>query len=33
MRLLDHASYLHRDGFNPVFGLDHAGEVDDVGLG
>lgn len=33
MRLLDHASYLHRDGLNPVFGLDHAGEMDAMGLG
>ena len=33
MRLLDHASYLNRDGLNPVFGLDEAGEMDAMGLG
>lgn len=33
MRLLDHASYLPRDGASPVIGLDEAGEMDDMGLG
>jgi D-alanyl-D-alanine-carboxypeptidase/D-alanyl-D-alanine-endopeptidase len=33
MRLLDHATYLNRDGLNPVFGLDEAGEMDAMGLG
>jgi D-alanyl-D-alanine-carboxypeptidase/D-alanyl-D-alanine-endopeptidase len=33
MRLLDHAAYLNRDGLNPVFGLDEAGEMDAMGLG
>ncbi len=33
MRLLDHATYVDRDGMNPVFGLDEAGEADAMGLG
>jgi len=33
MRLLDHASYLHRDGLSPVFGMDEGGEMDALGLG
>jgi D-alanyl-D-alanine-carboxypeptidase/D-alanyl-D-alanine-endopeptidase len=33
MRLLDHATYLNRDGLNPVFGLDEAGEMDAMGSG
>jgi D-alanyl-D-alanine-carboxypeptidase/D-alanyl-D-alanine-endopeptidase len=33
MRLLDHAIYVDRDGMNPVFGLDEAGEADAMGLG
>ena len=33
MRLLDHASYLHRDGLTPVFGMDEGGEMDAMGLG
>jgi hypothetical protein len=33
MRLLDHASYLHRDGLTPAFGMDEGGEMDAMGLG
>jgi D-alanyl-D-alanine-carboxypeptidase/D-alanyl-D-alanine-endopeptidase len=33
MRLLDHASYLDRDGLNPVFGMDEGGTMDAMGLG
>lgn len=33
MRLLDHASYVDRDGLNPVFGVDEAGEMAAMGLG
>jgi D-alanyl-D-alanine-carboxypeptidase/D-alanyl-D-alanine-endopeptidase len=33
MRLLDHASYLSRDGLSPVFGMDEGGEMDAMGLG
>jgi D-alanyl-D-alanine-carboxypeptidase/D-alanyl-D-alanine-endopeptidase len=33
MRLLDHASYLDRDGLNPVFGMDEGGMMDAMGLG
>ncbi len=33
MRLLDHASYLHRDGLNPVYGMDEGGSMDAMGLG
>ncbi len=33
MRLLDHASYLRRDGLNPVFGMDEGGQMDAMGLG
>jgi D-alanyl-D-alanine-carboxypeptidase/D-alanyl-D-alanine-endopeptidase len=33
MRLLDHATYLHRDGVNPVFGMDEGGMMDAMGLG
>lgn len=33
MRLLDHASYLHRDGLTPVFGMDEGGVMDAMGLG
>ena len=33
MRLLDHAAYLHRDGMNPVFGMDEGGTMDAMGLG
>jgi serine-type D-Ala-D-Ala carboxypeptidase/endopeptidase len=33
MRLLDHASYLYRDGLNPVFGMDEGGTMDAMGLG
>jgi len=33
MRLLDHATYLQRDGLDPVFGMDEGGEMDAMGLG
>jgi len=33
MRLLDHATYLRRDGLNPVFGMDEGGQMDAMGLG
>jgi D-alanyl-D-alanine-carboxypeptidase/D-alanyl-D-alanine-endopeptidase len=33
LRLLDHAAYVHRDGLNPVFGLDESGHLDAMGLG
>ena len=33
MRLLDHATYLRRDGFNPVYGMDEGGVMDAMGLG
>ncbi|MEO8630634.1 MAG: D-alanyl-D-alanine-carboxypeptidase/endopeptidase AmpH, partial [Betaproteobacteria bacterium] len=33
VRLLDHASYLQRDGLDPVSGLDESGHADAVGLG
>ena len=33
MRLLDHPSYLRRDGLNPVFGMDEGGQMDAMGLG
>jgi D-alanyl-D-alanine-carboxypeptidase/D-alanyl-D-alanine-endopeptidase len=33
MRLLDHASYLDRDGLSPVFGMDEGGMMDAMGLG
>jgi D-alanyl-D-alanine-carboxypeptidase/D-alanyl-D-alanine-endopeptidase len=33
MRLLDHASYLDRDGLNPVYGMDEGGMMDAMGLG
>jgi serine-type D-Ala-D-Ala carboxypeptidase/endopeptidase len=33
MRLLDHATYLHRAGLTPVFGMDKAGTMDAMGLG
>jgi D-alanyl-D-alanine-carboxypeptidase/D-alanyl-D-alanine-endopeptidase len=33
MRLLDHASYLNRDGLSPVFGTDEGGEMGAMGLG
>jgi len=33
MRFLDHASYLHRDGLKPVYGMDEAGRMDSMGLG
>ncbi len=33
MRFLDHASYLHRDGLKPVYGMDEAGPMDSMGLG
>jgi serine-type D-Ala-D-Ala carboxypeptidase/endopeptidase len=33
MRLLDHASYLDRDGLNPAFGMDEGGMMDAMGLG
>jgi serine-type D-Ala-D-Ala carboxypeptidase/endopeptidase len=33
MRLLDHATYLQRDGLDPVIGLDEGGEMDAMGLG
>lgn len=33
VRLLDHATYLQRDGLNPVSGLDESGHMDAVGLG
>lgn len=33
MRLLDHATYLQRDGLDPVVGLDEGGEMDAMGLG
>ncbi|HEY8276651.1 MAG TPA: D-alanyl-D-alanine-carboxypeptidase/endopeptidase AmpH [Methyloceanibacter sp.] len=32
MRLLDHATYLQRDGLSPVFGLDEGVEMDAMGL-
>ena len=32
MRLLDHATYLPRDGLSPVFGLDEGVEMDAMGL-
>ena len=33
VRLLDHATYLQRDGLNPVFGFDESGHMDAVSLG
>jgi D-alanyl-D-alanine-carboxypeptidase/D-alanyl-D-alanine-endopeptidase len=33
MRFLNHAAYVQRDGLNPVFGLDEAGQMDAMGLG
>src|SRR5262245_50492268 len=33
IRLLDHASYLQRDGLNPVSGFDESGRMDAVSLG
>ena len=33
VRLLDHATYLQRDGLNPVFGFDEFGHMDAVSLG
>ena len=33
MRLLDHATYLHRDGLNPVFGMDEGGMMDAISFG
>jgi D-alanyl-D-alanine-carboxypeptidase/D-alanyl-D-alanine-endopeptidase len=33
MRFLDHATYLQRDGLDPVFGLDEAAPMDAMGLG
>ena len=33
MRLLDHATYLHRDGLDPAFGMDEGGTMDAMGLG
>jgi serine-type D-Ala-D-Ala carboxypeptidase/endopeptidase len=33
MRFLDQATYLDRDGLNPVFGMDEAGQMDAMGLG
>jgi D-alanyl-D-alanine-carboxypeptidase/D-alanyl-D-alanine-endopeptidase len=33
VRLLDHTAFLHRDGLNPVSGLDESGLIDAVGLG
>ncbi|MBM3543149.1 MAG: D-alanyl-D-alanine-carboxypeptidase/endopeptidase AmpH [Alphaproteobacteria bacterium] len=33
MRLLEHATYLQRDGLDPVIGLDEGGEMDAMGLG
>src|SRR5262249_2621125 len=32
VRLLDHASYLQRDGLNPVSGLDESGRMDAISL-
>ncbi|MGE0258911.1 MAG: D-alanyl-D-alanine-carboxypeptidase/endopeptidase AmpH [Alphaproteobacteria bacterium] len=32
-RLLDHASYLQRDGLDPVYGMDESGRMDAVSLG
>jgi len=33
VRLIDHASYLQRDGLNPVSGFDESGHMDAVSLG
>lgn len=33
MRLLDHATYLQRDGLKPVYGLDESGFMSAMGLG
>lgn len=33
IRLLDHATYLHRDGLDAVFGMDESGHMDAMGLG
>ena len=33
LRLLNHASYLHRDGLDPVYGMDEGGVMDSMGLG
>jgi serine-type D-Ala-D-Ala carboxypeptidase/endopeptidase len=33
VRILDHATYLQRDGLNPVFGFDESGRMDAIGLG
>ena len=33
MRLLDHATYLQRDGLDPVVGMDEGSEMDAMGLG
>jgi len=32
-RLLDHATYVQRDGLDPVYGLDESGRMDAMGLG
>jgi D-alanyl-D-alanine-carboxypeptidase/D-alanyl-D-alanine-endopeptidase len=33
VRLLDHATYLQRDGLDAVFGMDESGRMDAMGLG
>lgn len=33
MRMLDHATYLSRDGLDPVYGMDESGHMDGLGLG
>jgi serine-type D-Ala-D-Ala carboxypeptidase/endopeptidase len=33
VRILDHATYLQRDGLNPVFGFDESGRMDAISLG
>jgi len=33
MRLLDHAAYVQRDGFDPVYGFDESGHMDAMSLG
>ncbi len=33
VRLIDHASYLYRDGLKMVFGMDESGRMDAIGLG
>jgi len=33
MRMIDHATYLGRDGLSPIYGMDESGHMDGLGLG